>query len=778
MKLASTSFVAATVFCLVSAAVLALPVEWPVASGGNGHFYELVAGGASWTGAKTAAETRTYGGVSGHLVTYSSAAEDQWVCQTLAPSTACWVGLHQAGGSPEPAGGWSWVTGEPVSYTNWWPGEPNNSSAGENSAAINTFGTGYLWNDMPEGYSMAYIAEFDTSEQPPEPPPSGVLFFDLAADWSNVQNPNGPWSLKKSPSALFEIVQPDLWSDAMGQQAWADESFNQTAHVPFWMKTIQAPPLSVLYTYGVQVGDLLAHGAELDRTGSAVTSAVWTSPSNGATNISGAVWSVTTFGRTMRWELRKNGVTFSSGDIVSNGTYSRAQPFAFTSGSGGAAVLQQTVAVGDQIELLLQSISEGGNMSDMLGVSLHVALTPDESPPPPQTGVLFFDDFEDGPDPSWLQPHGGWVWENGHMRNTTTCGDQRCMPDIWAGGATYTDYMASADICMISSSSGNGTSLYFYTMGAVPAEHAEGQTSAYAVDAGYSYDGTPAQSKGSLARLLPWPDGFGLALATQNPAFFFTPGTVYRVKFGRVGNEVLYKKWPKADPEPSEWLLRATDTTLHAGYWGISFWNGIGWIDNVLVEAAQVPVSNYATVSAELAEPGRCEVRWRLQAAVASENDFRVWRSVERSPFTPYADGQIASGQGGWTLIDRGVEPGRDYAYRIGLMEGAAETLLFETSRLHVPDMALRLYPAAPNPFNPRTTIRFDLPAAGPVRLAIYDVAGRLVRVLVEGEIPAGSHEAVWDGRDQSGRSAPSGSYLARLVAGGKVEGVRLSLVR
>ena len=90
----------------------------------------------------------------------------------------------------------------------------------------------------------------------------------------------------------------------------------------------------------------------------------------------------------------------------------------------------------------------------------------------------------------------------------------------------------------------------------------------------------------------------------------------------------------------------------------------------------------------------------------------------------------------------------------------------------------LRLHPNRPNPFNPRTTIRFDLPAAGQVRLAVYDVAGRRIRVLVEGDLPAGSHEAVWDGRDASGRASPSGSYLARLVAGGKVEGVRLSLVR
>ena len=64
------------------------------------------------------------------------------------------------------------------------------------------------------------------------------------------------------------------------------------------------------------------------------------------------------------------------------------------------------------------------------------------------------------------------------------------------------------------------------------------------------------------------------------------------------------------------------------------------------------------------------------------------------------------------------------------------------------------------------------------MRRAVYDLAGRLVRVLVEGEVPAGSHQAVWDGRDASGRAMASGSYLARLVAGGKVEGVRMGLIR
>lgn len=90
----------------------------------------------------------------------------------------------------------------------------------------------------------------------------------------------------------------------------------------------------------------------------------------------------------------------------------------------------------------------------------------------------------------------------------------------------------------------------------------------------------------------------------------------------------------------------------------------------------------------------------------------------------------------------------------------------------------LRLHPNAPNPFNPMTTIRFDLPSAGRVALAVYDVAGRLIRVLVAEELPAGSHQTVWDGRDSAGRAVASGGYFARLETGGKFQTVRLTLIQ
>ncbi|MBA4377844.1 MAG: hypothetical protein C0395_04195 [Gemmatimonas sp.] len=85
---------------------------------------------------------------------------------------------------------------------------------------------------------------------------------------------------------------------------------------------------------------------------------------------------------------------------------------------------------------------------------------------------------------------------------------------------------------------------------------------------------------------------------------------------------------------------------------------------------------------------------------------------------------------------------------------------------------------ATPNPFNPRTEIRFDLPAAGAARLAVYDMRGHLVKILSDGELPAGEHVAVWDGTDDQGRALSSGGYVFRLEAGDVVSTRKGLLVR
>ncbi len=78
-----------------------------------------------------------------------------------------------------------------------------------------------------------------------------------------------------------------------------------------------------------------------------------------------------------------------------------------------------------------------------------------------------------------------------------------------------------------------------------------------------------------------------------------------------------------------------------------------------------------------------------------------------------------------------------------------------------------QLHANRPNPFNPMTTIRYELPTAETVRLAIYDTSGRLVRVLVDGaRQEAGVHTASWDGRDALGKDLASGVYYYRVNAG------------
>ncbi len=71
-----------------------------------------------------------------------------------------------------------------------------------------------------------------------------------------------------------------------------------------------------------------------------------------------------------------------------------------------------------------------------------------------------------------------------------------------------------------------------------------------------------------------------------------------------------------------------------------------------------------------------------------------------------------------------------------------------------------------PNPFNPETTLRFSLAAAGPARLCVYNLKGQLVRVLADSQMPAGSHSLVWDGKDDQGREQGSGVYFYRLESG------------
>jgi hypothetical protein len=94
------------------------------------------------------------------------------------------------------------------------------------------------------------------------------------------------------------------------------------------------------------------------------------------------------------------------------------------------------------------------------------------------------------------------------------------------------------------------------------------------------------------------------------------------------------------------------------------------------------------------------------------------------------------------------------------------------------PPFVLQLLPNVPNPFNPSTTLRWDMSQPADVVLRILDVRGRIVNVLVAAPQGAGPHAVVWRGVDARGRSVPSGVYWAELGAAGETRSRKLVVLR
>jgi subtilisin-like proprotein convertase family protein len=130
---------------------------------------------------------------------------------------------------------------------------------------------------------------------------------------------------------------------------------------------------------------------------------------------------------------------------------------------------------------------------------------------------------------------------------------------------------------------------------------------------------------------------------------------------------------------------------------------------------------------------------------------------------------------GDWTLhvVDGvGGDTGTLHAWGLNLMIPAAVTAADAAPAV------TRLVGNHPNPFNPQTTVAFDLARGGRVDVGIYDLRGRRVRQLVAGEMPAGRHTVRWDGRDDGGRAVASGVYLCRLTTPDAGHMRKLTLVR
>ena len=174
MKQLSLSSVTLALFLCATSIAISAPsewVQWDVSSGGNGHWYKPVPGfpGITWTLANELAQME-----GGYLATITSAEENAFVFSLVANDPQYWnfccnysgaaLGGLQQEGAPEPAGGWYWVTGESWTYSNWYPGQPNNRPEAEiPEERLQFFFPDGQWNDLAKlDFNLGgYVVERD-----------------------------------------------------------------------------------------------------------------------------------------------------------------------------------------------------------------------------------------------------------------------------------------------------------------------------------------------------------------------------------------------------------------------------------------------------------------------------------------------------------------------------------------------------------------------------------------------------------------------------------------
>ena len=147
-------------------------------------------------------------------------------------------------------------------------------------------------------------------------------------------------------------------------------------HIPFFLKVVTTS----MFSADTPIGRVLMHNNDganspcgLENLPAGVS---WTAPEAGPVAISGGMWQVVDFNRTEEWTLSLNGVAISGGLLSYSPLITSVSPFDLSSGTGGAAVLHQTVAIGDVIALYFTR-PDGQPYGHTMGVDLTISVVPE-----------------------------------------------------------------------------------------------------------------------------------------------------------------------------------------------------------------------------------------------------------------------------------------------------------------------------------------------------------------------------------------------------------------
>jgi hypothetical protein len=176
---------------------------------------------------------------------------------------------------------------------------------------------------------------------------------------------------------------------------------------------------------------------------------------------------------------------------------------------------------------------------------------------------------------------------------------------------------------------------------------------------------------------------------------------------------------------------------------------------------------------------GGVQVRWELQSDEAVEGYTLLRREDGHSLPVVIVRGPVdAPSQ---SYIDASVEGGKTYHYELLVRAVSGSEFRSQVATVTMRATTLALHQNHPNPFNPRTSIAYDLPsgaASERVRLVILDVSGRIVRKLVDENQAGGSYRVEWEGKDDRGEAVSSGVYIYLLDVGGERRSRKLVLLK
>jgi len=290
---------------------------------------------------------------------------------------------------------------------------------------------------------------------------------------------------------------------------------------------------------------------------------------------------------------------------------------------------------------------------------------------------------------------------------------------------------------------------------------------------GYSVDNIPpGQTTGLVADTTP--DGIALSWNASTAPDLLNYFVIRREISG-VPMEIASTTSPRfTDYDPNA----NPGTLFYYAVYGVDNHGNVGEPSDEI--PAVFPVSTMLAGFRTIASPDGVVLAWELSSPFGGMG-FVVSRSLAGSNEDRVLGISVETlTESSFSATDNTALPGETYDYVVeAKMNTTTRWPLFVSNGVRMPQVPYALHPCVPNPFNPMTTIKYDLQEAETIDLRVYDISGRLVRVLVGGVgTLAGQHEVAWNGQDDYGQTVAAGIYFYRFQAGAFNETRRMTLLK